>query len=119
LQFSVDCSWRLNPTLYEQRISRNFDRAFKQFKQEQAERKAQEEHQLAHAADLKAHHDEQQAMSPQPLPYNPAATSSFFRMTSSTPTPNAKPATATPIKPPNSVSKPPQPDPGSVTTRNR
>ena len=78
LQFSVDCSWRLNPTLYEQRISRNFDRAFKQFKQEQAERKAQEEHQLAHAADLKAHHDEQQAMSPQPLPYISASDGFVF-----------------------------------------
>ena len=61
-----------NLTLYEQRISRNFDRALKQLKQEQAERKATEEHQLSRAAELKAYHDEQQAKSPQPLPYNPS-----------------------------------------------
>src|SRR5271165_2059265 len=58
-------------SIYEQRISRTCDRAHAQLKIELAERKAREERDLARAAELKAHHDEQQAKSPQPLAYDP------------------------------------------------
>jgi len=94
-----------NLTLYEQRISRNFDRALKQLKQEQAERKAAEEHQLSRAGTMNS--------KPSALKHFPTTrppTSSFFRMTLSTPTPDAKPAITTPTRPPNCVSKPPRLD---------
>ena len=61
-----------NLSIYEQRISRTCDRAHAQLKIELAERQAREERDLARAAELKAHHDEQQAKSPQPLEYDPS-----------------------------------------------
>ena len=60
-----------NLSLYEQRISRTCERAHAQLKIELAERQAREKSDLARAAELKAHHDEQQAKSPQPLAYDP------------------------------------------------
>ena len=71
LAFEKNAKTLGNLTIYEQRISRAFDKARQQLKEEQAERKANETRDLARAAELKAHHDEQQAKSPQPLPYNP------------------------------------------------
>ena len=61
-----------NLSLYEQRISRVCERAHAQLKIELAERQAREKSDLARAAELKAHHDERQAKSAQPLAYEPS-----------------------------------------------
>jgi hypothetical protein len=61
-----------NLTLYEQRISRQFERALKLLKETQAERKAGQERQMALAASLKSAHDALQANQPQPVAYDSA-----------------------------------------------
>jgi hypothetical protein len=67
-----------NLTLYEQRISRQFERALKMLKEIQVERKASDELQMAHAASLKSHHDELQALQSQSVPYNPTTDGFVF-----------------------------------------
>jgi hypothetical protein len=71
LAFEKHARMLSNLTLYEQRISREFERALKMLKEIQAERKACQEQQMAQAATLKIHHDTLQAQQPQPVPYNP------------------------------------------------
>ena len=61
-----------NLTLYEQRISRQFERNLKLLKETQAERKRQEASDVNDAIMLKEYHDELQAQQPQPVPYNPS-----------------------------------------------
>lgn len=67
-----------NLTLYEQRISREFERSLKQLEERQARRRQLEDEQIARASNLKARHDELQAKRPQPLPYNPAVDGFVF-----------------------------------------
>jgi hypothetical protein len=72
LAFEKNSRLLANLSIYEQRISREFDRALKQLDERQATRHRIEEQQIARAATLKARHDELQAKRPQQLPYIPS-----------------------------------------------
>ena len=61
-----------NLTLYEQRISRQYERALKLLVETQAARNSQQASDLSHAIALKEHHDQLQATELQPVLYNPA-----------------------------------------------
>jgi hypothetical protein len=78
LAFQQQCKMLANLTLYEQRISRQFERAMKMLKEAQAERKENQEREMARAASLKADHDEFQAAEPRSVPYNPSGDGFVF-----------------------------------------
>jgi hypothetical protein len=81
LAFEKHAKTLSNLTLYEQRISRQFERALQMLKDIQAARKSDQERQMAQAASLKSAHDELQAQQSQAVPYNPSTDGFVFSNT--------------------------------------